>query len=341
MTGPGSDEPSDETPDDRSSAPEPTTEPGDRPDADRPRPDEEGVAANRSGAPVPGDRSADGETESDAPAPERESGASDGDSLEPTEAPIRWFLRTENGTVVAIRDVVSSVAIVALIGLILFGVSGIWPPMVAVESGSMEPNMQKGDLIFIAEEGRFVGDGPIGDTGVVSAESGAESGHEKFGQAGDVIVFRPEGSEFRTPVIHRAHFWVEPGENWVAEQADPDYLNGATTCEEVMACPASHAGFVTKGDDNDGYDQVMGAGAGTDVVRPAWIQGKAMFRVPWLGHVRLAFDNLLTTGPTAVEPVAAGNTTDSSTPTTPPGTAVGGVAAAVGTVTVARQRLRG
>ncbi|WP_114577933.1 S26 family signal peptidase [Saliphagus sp. LR7] len=336
MNGPGSDDPPEETPDDRSSASnsEPTAESGDGKGADRSRPEE--ATANGTGAPVAGDRSADGEPD----APERESTGRERD-LEPTEAPIRWFLRTDNGTVVAIRDVASSVAIVALIGLVLFGVSGIWPPMVAVESGSMEPNMQKGDLVFIAEEGRFVGDGPIGDTGVVSAESGTESGHEKFGQAGDVIVFRPDGSEFRTPVIHRAHFWVEPGENWVDEQANPDYLNGATTCEEVVTCPAGHAGFVTKGDANDGYDQVMGTGASTDVVRPAWIQGKAMFRVPWLGHVRLAFDDLLATGPTAIEPVAAAEPSPAGSTPASVGTAglVAGTAA-VGTVTVTRRRLR-
>lgn len=210
---------------------------------------------------------------------------------------VRWYLKTDDETVVMTRDILSSVAIVAVIGLLLFAVSGIWPPLVAVESGSMEPNMQKGDLIFVVDNERFVGDGSIDDTGVVTLERAQESGHEKFGQPGDVIIFQPDGSQYQTPVIHRAHFWVEEDENWIETKADEDVVGGVT-CEQVRHCPADHAGFVTKGDANQGYDQYQG-GARTDIVRPEWITGKASLRVPWLGHVRLAFDSLLSsTGPT-------------------------------------------
>ncbi|WP_121744333.1 S24/S26 family peptidase [Natronorubrum halophilum] len=203
---------------------------------------------------------------------------------------VRWFLKSEDGTVVMVRDILGSVAIVAVIGLILFGISGIWPPLVAVESGSMEPNMQEGDLIFVVADDRFVGDGSVDNTGVVPLEQGAESGHEKFNGAGDVIIFQPNGNPAETPVIHRAHFWVEEGENWVDTKADEEII-GDATCDEVYTCPAKHDGFITKGDNNDGYDQ-YGNGI-SDVVRPDWVTGKAMFRIPWLGHVRLAFDSIL------------------------------------------------
>ncbi|WP_247003508.1 S26 family signal peptidase [Halosolutus gelatinilyticus] len=211
---------------------------------------------------------------------------------------VRWFLRTDDESVVLARDILSSVALVALIGLLLFGISGIWPPLVAVESGSMEPNMQEGDLIFIVDDDRFVGDDPIDGTGIVTRETGQDSGHEKFSQPGDVIVFKPDGSDRRTPVIHRAHFWVEKGENWVDTKANQKYLGGAT-CAEVQACPAPHDGFVTKGDDNMGYDQHYG-GAQTNIVKPEWVTGKAMFRIPYLGHIRLAFDSIFgMTAPTS------------------------------------------
>lgn len=203
---------------------------------------------------------------------------------------IRWFLNTDDGPIVVIRDVASSVAVVALIGLILFGVSGIWPPLVAVESGSMEPNMYRGDLVFVVNEDRFVGDDPTAGTGIVTRRTGAENGHEKFDRPGDVIVFKPDGSEISTPVIHRAHFWVDEGENWVDTKANPNHLNGAT-CDEIRDCPAPHDGFVTKGDNNDAYDQTN-RGARTTVVKPGWVTGKGMFRIPWLGHVRLTFDSL-------------------------------------------------
>ncbi|MFC7213883.1 S26 family signal peptidase [Saliphagus sp. GCM10025334] len=217
------------------------------------------------------------------------------------DGPIRWFLRTNNGTVVAVRDVLSSVALVAVIGLVLFGVSGIWPPLVAVESGSMEPNMERGDMIFVVAEDRFVGDGSIDGTGIVTRELGLENGHEKFGGAGDVIIFRPDGNARETPVIHRAHFWVEADENWVDGQANPEFVNGAS-CDRVRACPAPHDGFITKGDANSGYDQTANVGADTSVVKPEWTTGKGMFRIPWLGHVRLGFEKLF---PFAVIPAVS------------------------------------
>lgn len=208
---------------------------------------------------------------------------------------VRWFLNSSDSTVTVVRDVASSVAIVLLIGLLLFAVSGVWPPLVAVESGSMEPGMERGDMIVVVDEHRFVGDEPIDGTGIVTAADGQSGGHEKFGQHGDVIIFEPDGEEFRTPVIHRAHYWVEEGDNWVDEQADPANLNGAT-CADLTTCPADHDGFITKGDANDGYDQA-GSGAPTDVVKPEWINGKASVRIPWLGHVRLLFDSLLVKSP--------------------------------------------
>jgi signal peptidase len=101
-------------------------------------------------------------------------------------------------------------------------------------------------------------------------------------------------------VIHRAQFWVTEGENWVQTQAEPAYVGGMS-CDQIATCPASHAGFITKGDANRGYDQIDGIGTTSDVVRPAWINGKGMVRVPWLGHVRLGFDQLVAgTGPAPI-----------------------------------------
>ncbi|WP_226039863.1 S26 family signal peptidase [Natrinema sp. DC36] len=204
---------------------------------------------------------------------------------------VRWFLKTNDENVVIARDILSSVAVVGVVALLLFGVSGIWPPLVAVESGSMQPNMHTGDLIFVVEEGRFSGDAAVEGTGVVTRRSAQGTGYDKFGNPGDVIVFRPNGDPSQTPVIHRAHFWVDDDEHWVESKASEEIV-GDATCEEVPNCPAPHAGFVTKGDHNDGYDQI-GGGANSGIVKPEWITGKAQYRIPWLGWVRLTFDNLL------------------------------------------------
>ncbi|TYL38117.1 S26 family signal peptidase [Natronococcus pandeyae] len=214
----------------------------------------------------------------------RESAEDDGSGRQVSD-PDEWTL---------VRDVLSSVAIVVLVGLLLFGFSGVWPPLVAVESGSMEPNMQVGDLVVITADDRFVGDDPAGETGVVALEDSQD--HEKFGNDGDVVVFAPDGDDSRTPIIHRAHFWVEAGENWVDTKANEEYVGGGS-CAEIENCPAPHDGFITKGDANPLYDQAGGLSTPeNDVVKPEWVLGKASFRIPWLGYVRLTVDQLLVTG---------------------------------------------
>lgn len=200
---------------------------------------------------------------------------------------LRWFATTEEGTAAYVRDVFTSAGAVVLVGLLLFGVSGIWPPMVAVESPSMTPHMKTGDLVFVMEEHRFAPEAAVEGTGVVTAQVGQRTGYEKFKQPGDVIVYRPDGSDLDTPIIHRARFWVNSSENWY-DKANPEFLAGADDCEELANCPAPHAGFVTKGDANPQYDQVGEMSAISEPVKPSWVIGTAEFRIPWLGWVRLA-----------------------------------------------------
>lgn len=232
------------------------------------------------------------------------------DSRSTIAARIRWFWTTDNGPVVYVRDVVTSVSIVLLVGLLLFAISGLWPPMVAVESGSMSPNMERGDLIFVIDNERFTpAEAPIYEgesTGVVPADTAEDHQRSKFGQYGDVIIFMPDGSERSTPVIHRAMLWVEADEDWY-DRADPQYTDGADDCEALENCPAPHAGFVTLGDANPTYDQARSLPScdGTcDLVKPEWVVGTAEVRVPYLGYIRLSFSGQLAPG---VEYVSLGS----------------------------------
>ena len=233
---------------------------------------------------------------------------------------LRWFWSVDQGSVAVVREFLVSIGTVVLIGLLLFSISGVWPPMVAVESGSMEPNMKVNDLVFISDTDRFVSDAAHEETGVVTAEVGHEAGYEKFGGYGDVIVFAPNGNDRQVPVIHRAHFWVEEGENWY-DRADPAHVGNAESCEELRNCPAPNAGFITKGDNeetNQRYDQVRGLSGPVD---QEWVIGTAEIRVPWLGWIRLQLAELaMTTGPPAsvdiatdpsMEPTAGGERTPS------------------------------
>ncbi|TYT62046.1 S24/S26 family peptidase [Natrialba swarupiae] len=212
---------------------------------------------------------------------------------------IRRALSADGGIALLARDAVTVVVIVSILGGLLFAVSGIWPPLVAIESPSMEPNANVGDMVFLVDDDRFVGEGAVDDTGVVPADRGAGTDHETFGEPGDVIVFEPNGDASQTPIIHRAHFWVEEGDDWVAMGESAYAPSSATDCERVSSCPAAHDGFITKGDNNNNYDQFSPDGV-SDVVKPDWVVGKGAVRIPWLGHVRLAFESALAVSGAAV-----------------------------------------
>jgi signal peptidase len=233
----------------------------------------------------PADVHGDGELDRSATTPTRP-GPSSGHSGPPprraeetTDDEDNWWL--------FVRDIATSVLAVLLIGAYLFSISGVWPPMVAIESGSMEPNMNVNDLVFVMESERFQPAEATADTGVVTARTGAETGYEQFGKSGDIIVFEPNGSSSKTPIIHRAMFWVEKGEDWVA-MANESYLGGVSSCDQIQSCPASHDGFITKGDRNGQYDQA-GFGQSNKPVKPEWIVGTAEVRIPELGWLRLRF----------------------------------------------------
>ncbi len=222
---------------------------------------------------------------------------------------VEWLLNTDDPSIVILRDVVSSVATVALIGALLFGVSGLWPPLVAVESGSMEPHMHRGDLVFVMDENRFAPDQAAADTGVVTYQAAREvdrenpdkRGYRSFGNYGNVIVYEQNGRA-TSPIIHRAHLYVEEGDRWV-DRADDDALGPDASCGTVSSCPAPYDGFITKGDANGGYDQSDNQRISA-IVKPEWVRGRAKARVPFMGHVRLLLGSI-GTGP--VSPGGSGS----------------------------------
>jgi signal peptidase len=220
---------------------------------------------------------------------------------DPDESFVHRLWGAETGPLFFLRELVTSAGAVLLVGLLLFGVSGVWPPMVAVESGSMEPHMHKGDLVFITEPGRYTPDAAYGSTGVVTAEAGTDIDYRTFGGPGSVVVYDDPGRG-GPPIIHRARFYVEAGENWY-DRANPEFVS-ADSCRELLNCPAPHAGFITKGDANARYDQASGI---AEPVKPSWITGIARVRIPYLGWVRLGLADVVqgTPGPAVGTPNAA------------------------------------
>jgi signal peptidase len=170
------------------------------------------------------------------------------------------FPEVNAGTVVRFAgDVAVSVAIVLGAAALVYAFTGAWPPVVAPEGESMEPAITTGSVLVVSGSSGLVGDASAGHGGVITHEQGKKTGYETFGDYGDVIVYRPGGSDSRRPILHRAMFYVEEGETYETK-------DGGTET-------APHDGFVTKGDANPYYDQQKGV----SVVKPGWVEGKAEY----------------------------------------------------------------
>ena len=170
-----------------------------------------------------------------------------------------------------IKGVLKEMAWVLVLLLLFTSVSyvvfGLPQPLVAVESGSMEPHLFKGDVSVINAKADKI----------ITWEEGKETGYTSFGDFGDVVLYHPFGSE-GTPVIHRAMYYVEKGE--------PMWEGGP---------PAPYAGYITKGDNpvtNRYYDQ-QGNVCYMAPVKPEWVVGVAEFRIPKVGYITLAFRGLM------------------------------------------------
>ena len=170
-----------------------------------------------------------------------------------------------------VRDIILILFVVAGIGIVLFGVSGTWPALVAVESGSMEPNLPTYSLVFVVDENRF-GDWMTQD------EAEAADTHKIFNEYGDVIVYQPNGMKGVTPIIHRAITTV------TKEEAQALGFTG----------DAAHSGVITKGDNEitNPYPDQFGSFPSYGIsrmepVKEEWIVGKAVFAIPLIGWVPL------------------------------------------------------
>lgn len=143
------------------------------------------------------------------------------------------FRESDNRVVSLARDLLWVVVVVGGIALALYLFAGTWPAVVTIESESMVPHMNVGDLVLVVDEDRF--------GGLTTWVEGQQTGYSSFGDYGDVIVYRPNGADSVHPIIHRAMTYVDTAaveESGLAQfYADP------------------HGGYITKGDNNPYIDQ--------------------------------------------------------------------------------------
>jgi len=111
-----------------------------------------------------------------------------------------------NGKRILLRDLGAVIVIVLTLFFILYLWTNVWPPVVVVESGSMMHGddssigpADTGDLVVVKE---------TACEDIVTWSMGKASGHERYGDYGDVIVYDKNGRG-GTPIIHRALFWAE------------------------------------------------------------------------------------------------------------------------------------
>jgi len=209
------------------------------------------------------------------------------------------------------RDALVAGLIVAVFLGALYLYAGVWPPLVVVESSSMQHGKQASSLGVI-DTGDMVFQQSASTRGsVVTYIEGRASGYSTYGDYGDVIIFRRAGTP--TPIIHRAIMYITlhangtadvpdmsllPTSEWVAQNGGgptqvPMYLKELTvrsmgyqhnidlTFKFGMFPLAERTGYVTKGDNNLDYDPL------SSIPRLQDVQGRARGEIPWLGLVKL------------------------------------------------------
>jgi signal peptidase len=233
------------------------------------------------------------------------------------------FMKSDNTMVVIARELLWVAVVVGAVACTLFLVSGTWPAVVTIESESMAPHMNVGDLVFVVAPDRF--------GALQTWTSGKETGYEKFGSYGDVIIYNRNGeagpaiplpllSGSAHPIIHRAMGIVtgntavpvyvypyrgasSPGEylradsisvkntengyNWTIVLSNGTVITDPPPPEYgyiVLSTQiAPNAGYITKGDNNIESDQLLLS----NPVQEDWIVGKALFTIPFLGLIPL------------------------------------------------------
>ncbi|MFQ5919347.1 MAG: S26 family signal peptidase [Thermoplasmata archaeon] len=220
-----------------------------------------------------------------------------------------------------LRDLAIAFLLVAIVFGALFAFARTWPPMVVVESGSMQHGTSE-SFIGVVDTGDIVvvQTAPLRQD-VATYVNGRAAGYTTYGDYGDVIVFQdPDGPPGRW-IIHRAVVFLawnetangfdiptlaslDRGRDWDSNAATPFGLGAGDTVvlmevgfrqrevtlriddflsdRDLQDCPASCEGYVTMGDNNaPSYDQ--------DLVFQGLLLGRSRGELPWFGLLKLTF----------------------------------------------------
>jgi len=184
-----------------------------------------------------------------------------------------------------VQDIVVALVVVAIVLGALYVYGGRWPPMVVVESESMQHSddwsfvgvIDTGDLTLVRVLDKS---GPV-----VTWVEGRDSDYSTYGEFGDVIIYHKNGLTQTTPIIHRAIVRIEYNEtgggfdvpsiegNWNVQASfeiadftsyhtgEPETIDLVIDITAILLNfernPAvdPHGGIITKGDHNREVDQ--------------------------------------------------------------------------------------
>ncbi len=215
------------------------------------------------------------------------------------------------------KDLIISVLVVGIIFLLLYAYSQVWPPIVVIESGSMQHGndshigtIDTGDIVLVKKV--------YSPDDIVSYVEGRERGYMAYGDYGDVIIYNYNGES----IIHRAIVYLKwDGHNWKIRgfengsypswlYVDKDQITiydvGYKKSMIIIHTDMQHLnpknvgdeGFITMGDHNlatygsTAYDQNGADGflpICPKLVSYNMITGVAQGELPWFGALKLYF----------------------------------------------------
>ena len=126
--------------------------------------------------------------------------------------------RPENFWKGLVRDAIVAVVIVAVILGAMYLYAGVWPPLVVVESSSMQHSDDVSSLGVIDTGDMVFQQAASTRESIVTYVEGRASGYATYGDYGDVIIFNKAGSA--TPIIHRAIMYISLHANGTADVGD-------------------------------------------------------------------------------------------------------------------------
>jgi signal peptidase len=215
------------------------------------------------------------------------------------------------------KIILIAVGLVVIVILAMFFYSGLWPPLVVVESGSMQHSdtvssigvIDTGDLVIVKQ---------LDNDSVRTYVESYSSGYSTYSSYGDVIVYKRYNSATLPWIIHRAVLelvWNStshsfnipdlkdyPQDLWSCNNAtDGKWWSLTGTLElyhygykdqtvRIYLDPMlvyAHGGFVTKGDHNDVVDQYPMASICKEPIKTEWVVGLGRGEIPWFGLLKL------------------------------------------------------